>query len=1194
MRNGNKKKALNQITLIILGICIILISNIETHALYNNPEQKNENILEINAATLLISHDPIWIDGNIELEAFCAGNGTDGLSWETAFKIENYSITSGEDSGILINNTDKFLIINNCTIENFWNSYHGSTYSGIEIQNCSNIKITKCSLTNNTLGVYLDSSFDNILNQNNCSYNEWGFTLLNSENNTLFNNTASYNEHDGFRICGGRYNNISTNVANLNYKNGIDFDSYYPSMQSLYSYGNSIVNNSVEQNLYDGIQIGRSDTNSLLSNTILNNGITGIELDSSSRNTISFNVINGSGHAGIEIEDESNWNLISKNTISSNNHGIIIGDSGYNTIGENLIINHIFIGILIYYEEEYQSEHNIHGNIFENNGQNISYDQYNQFNPPYFLYIGIPVSFIGIIAIFIINRKKINKRWKKYIAEREIKKTERKIKRAKRSEKKSSKSLKNIGRNKDQIIPKISRQDLYISLKIIGWIFVIFIMGVIIYAMIADGDPLYIFINIPILIVLFLLNRKKITMRWKKSISERKIRKNEQKIDISKRIEEKSSKSSKIKKKERKIERAKKFEKKSKSSKKLIKNMNRKDSKLIKRILYKIFKVFVALCIISLLIGLIDMTFEYETPWILLDVPIVIIMWLIYSKKSKYFFDNLRSNFFIRRGQKRAKKAINYAKTHIYKRSRYYWLSSERNYRRALKKVPDFHKMDILEKKIISIKQNTLATYLSEGIVLSKIAWFQFQENHFSQAKKQYSKSISTIELVLKSIEAENVFSEEEEFPITASLIVEILQFLEKNLNQIKNKEKNKKKSKGFIKSSDIQEISEKIVKSIKEMNESLWIYCQSLDSHENLLDLDGLSKILEDKLAKSEKMLNSAQEQMQYLLYYMQSSNKKYERNGFETKKIAMNINPTLEQERIENIHLKIIREYEYIGGKIRLKVGIVNRSDNVLTNLALRFDLPDSLKWIIHEPNLKRRGDTIHIARLGGNEKIAISLYLEPINCLESMINATLTYFDSKDQPQAVIMSPKKVSISCPIFFTREEANIARVKKIQLKLKYEDHKIFPLVKSDKSELIFNKILGSIGKHDVKLVQKEYSHDDNKGEAYFYGVTKVKKDKMIIHLILDSSHQIIEISVNGDEQEPITGLLAELESEIRDKLLVHNIIEDSDKFHDINTSILLGNCPFCNGPISQTSITFFKKGETITCKYCDTALTPY
>jgi len=475
MRNGNKKITLRQITLIILGICIILISNIETHALYNNSEQNQEVNIEIKAASLLISHEPIQIDGNNALESFCAGNGTDGLSWETAFKIENYSITSGEDSGICIKDTDKFLIINNCSIENFWNSYYGSTYSGIEIQNCSNIKITKCSLTNNTLGVYLDSSFNNIIIQNNCSYNEWGYTLLNSENNTLFNNTASYNEHDGFRICGGRYNNISTNVANFNYQNGINFDSSYPSMQSLYSYENSIVNNSVEQNLYDGIKIERSDTNSLLSNTILNNGNSGINLDSSSQNTISFNVINGSGHVGIEIEDESNWNLISKNTISSNNYGIIIGDSGYNTIGENLIVHHIHIGILIYYREEYQSEHNLYGNIFENNGQNISYEQYNQFNPPYFLYIGIPVSFIGIIAIFIINRKKIKKKWKKSISTHEIKKSEQKIKRAKRAEKRSLISSNYLVKKKDQEDSKSYLLG-YKILKVFGWLCVLSIM----------------------------------------------------------------------------------------------------------------------------------------------------------------------------------------------------------------------------------------------------------------------------------------------------------------------------------------------------------------------------------------------------------------------------------------------------------------------------------------------------------------------------------------------------------------------------------------------------------------------------------------------------------------------------------------------------------------------------------------------
>ncbi|MHA1474334.1 MAG: right-handed parallel beta-helix repeat-containing protein, partial [Promethearchaeota archaeon] len=182
MRKEKNKRTFSQITLIILGICIILISSIEIHVSYNDPAQNQDNNFELKAATLLISHEPIRIDGNSALEAFCAGNGTDGLSWETAFTIENYSITSGNESGIFINSTDKFLIINNCSIENFL----ASNEYGIEIQNCSNILITMCSLINNTYGIYLDSSTNNTLTQNNCSFNDYGITLVNSESNTLF------------------------------------------------------------------------------------------------------------------------------------------------------------------------------------------------------------------------------------------------------------------------------------------------------------------------------------------------------------------------------------------------------------------------------------------------------------------------------------------------------------------------------------------------------------------------------------------------------------------------------------------------------------------------------------------------------------------------------------------------------------------------------------------------------------------------------------------------------------------------------------------------------------------------------------------------------------------------------------------------------------------------------------------------
>jgi len=97
----------------------------------------------------------------------------------------------------------------------------------------------------------------------------------------------------------------------------------------------------------------------------------------------------------------------------------------------------------------------------------------------------------------------------------------------------------------------------------------------------------------------------------------------------------------------------------------------------------------------------------------------------------------------------------------------------------------------------------------------------------------------------------------------------------------------------------------------------------------------------------------------------------------------------------------LKIIREYEFIGGQVRFKVGLVNNTNNPLTNFKISFDLPDALKWVLYEPDkYERKGDSILIPKLGKNEKKTVSLYLEPINCMESPVNATISFFDVNDR--------------------------------------------------------------------------------------------------------------------------------------------------------------------------------------------------
>jgi len=285
--------------------------------------------------------------------------------------------------------------------------------------------------------------------------------------------------------------------------------------------------------------------------------------------------------------------------------------------------------------------------------------------------------------------------------------------------------------------------------------------------------------------------------------------------------------------------------------------------------------------------------------------------------------------------------------------------------------------------------------------------------------------------------------------------------------------------------------------------------------------------------------------------------------------------------------LKLATYREYEFIGGQVRFKVGLVNNTSTPFTNLKITFNIPKALKWILHEPNYEHKGDSILIPKLGANEKTAVSLYLEPINCMESTLNATVSFFDEKDNPQAITMKPKIISIRCPIFFTETDANIARVKKLHKNLNHKDSKIFPIVNPEKSSLIFSSILSELGKFDIKLISKEYFEEERFGEAWYYMITKVKKNQLIAHILLNGENRTLEFEVAGNEEDQITAFLAEIGDRVRNQLVNKKIIPSKELFNDMRIFVLSNKCPYCYEAISEESIQKFLEGETIKCKNC-------
>jgi parallel beta-helix repeat protein len=286
------------------------------------------------------------------------------------------------------------------------------------------VNITSFTITNGIYGLYLDSSSNNNIINNNVSNNEYGIELHSSLNNNITDNNVYSNNRDGLRLFSSN-NNISGNDVYSNIQDGI-----YLSASS-----NNITDNNVYSNNEHGIQLTSSSNNNIRGNNVLSNNrygiylwyslninitnnnltddgvvIVGTSIQHFNSHTIpDNNIVNGKPlyykkdcsnisidgipigqlilvnctnvsvtnlqitmtDVGIDVVYSTNISF-GNNTISSNNHhGIYLGSSSNNTILYNNISNNgddvsfpIGKGIML----SYSSNNNIKNNTISSNG----------------------------------------------------------------------------------------------------------------------------------------------------------------------------------------------------------------------------------------------------------------------------------------------------------------------------------------------------------------------------------------------------------------------------------------------------------------------------------------------------------------------------------------------------------------------------------------------------------------------------------------------------------------------------------------------------------------------------------------------------------------------------------------------------------------------------------------------------------
>ncbi|MCK5506034.1 MAG: right-handed parallel beta-helix repeat-containing protein, partial [Thermodesulfovibrionia bacterium] len=296
------------------------------------------------------NHDPILIDGDGDLATFIGNENMsgDGLSYETSYIIENFTIDGTPGSGIEIQNTNAFLSIRNCTVLN--TGTFDEEFGGIHIKSSSNIEITNCTLDNNERAITLSgNAFNNICINNTVRYTSGSgaISTAGAHHNQILNNTVMYSEEAAIELWESENSVVAGNIL-IDNQAGITIG---------YSINNLLENNIIADVGASGIYLDYSPNNEILSNTVSNCGDDSIQLVYSDDVLISENSVSFSGY-GICLR-YSNYVEIRLNTIFDHYNGISLISSNENTISVNEISSNTQSGIYL------MNSNNNH--IFENN-----------------------------------------------------------------------------------------------------------------------------------------------------------------------------------------------------------------------------------------------------------------------------------------------------------------------------------------------------------------------------------------------------------------------------------------------------------------------------------------------------------------------------------------------------------------------------------------------------------------------------------------------------------------------------------------------------------------------------------------------------------------------------------------------------------------------------------------------------------
>ncbi|NVM30078.1 MAG: hypothetical protein HWN65_14640 [Candidatus Helarchaeota archaeon] len=277
---------------------------------------------------------------------------------------------------------------------------------------------------------------------------------------------------------------------------------------------------------------------------------------------------------------------------------------------------------------------------------------------------------------------------------------------------------------------------------------------------------------------------------------------------------------------------------------------------------------------------------------------------------------------------------------------------------------------------------------------------------------------------------------------------------------------------------------------------------------------------------------------------------------------------------------NIEAVRDFDYVGGQVRFKIAVRNKSELVVTNIGVDLDIPPEFQLIRILPEASvddlKRGLS-KIDKLMPNSSQGIDYYLEPVACGTGAVAGLVKYQDAQGTYGSIPVKPREIAIKCPLIFTPEEANIAMIRNLTKNLT-SDYRRWALPTNPPDSFTFLHDL--VNQFEVNHIQAfQISGDPYKVESWYYTRTKTTNHPIAIQIVVSEQTNTIDLTIACEDMSELTGLLAKMSEDFREKIYGKLHVDLKPVFGSLKELI----CD-CGSPLSRLP----SDSEVVTCNSCN------